>query len=178
MWGERARVFNGGQEDTMGSVSVRKTFARAVRDRRADPARSDRGRYKIEMDARSVRGASEGRDRGLRRGEMEEWTDGSRGNERAAGATRMRGMYLGTMTTVADAEEVGVMLAWGEKDTVALDSQGVIQRIWSLQYITPRSWTEETLKKQMQTRPKTLMLVKGHRGIEGNEKADERGGRG
>jgi len=49
----------------------------------------------------------------------------SRSDERA---TQTRGMYLGTLVTVADAEAVGVMLAWEESDRVALDSQGVIQR--------------------------------------------------
>lgn len=29
------------------------------------------------------------------------------------------------------AEEVGVLLAWEDHDRVALDSQGVIQRIWA-----------------------------------------------
>jgi len=33
-------------------------------------------------------------------------------------------MYLGTMAVVADAEELGVMLAWEDADQVALDSQG------------------------------------------------------
>jgi len=98
----------------------------------------------------------------LRPEEVEEWTDGtgSRSNERAAGVTRTRGMYLGTMATMADAESVGVMLAWEGADTVALDSQGVTQRIWSLRCITPRSWTEETLKAQMQERPRKLMWVR------------------
>ena len=70
--------------------------------------------------------------RDLAAGEVEEWTGGSRSEERAAGATRSRGMYLRTMATVADAEELGVMLAWEDADRVALDSQGVVQRIWNL----------------------------------------------
>jgi len=45
-------------------------------------------------------------------GMVEEWTDGSRMEGRAAGATRMEGLYLGTVATVADAEEVGVSIAW------------------------------------------------------------------
>ena len=80
--------------------------------------------------------------------EVKEWTEGGRNRERVAGATRTRGMYLSTMATVANAEAVGVMLAWEECDRVALDSQGVIQRIWSLQYISPRSWTEAALRSQ------------------------------
>jgi len=43
-------------------------------------------------------------------GEVEEWTDGSMMEGRAAGATREKSLYLGEWATVADAEEVGVML--------------------------------------------------------------------
>jgi len=38
-------------------------------------------------------------------------------------------LYLGEWATVAGAEEIGVLLAWEDYDKVALDSQGVIQRI-------------------------------------------------
>jgi len=103
---------------------------------------------------------------------VEEWTDGSRMEGRAAGATRTEGLYLGEWATVADAEEVGVMLAWENHSVVALDSQGVIQRIQNLQYTRPRSWVEEQLVKQMQEKPRVLMWVKGHNGTKGNEEAD------
>jgi len=43
---------------------------------------------------------------------VQEWTDGSRIEGRAAAATRTKGEYMGTMATVADAEELGVSLAW------------------------------------------------------------------
>ena len=65
--------------------------------------------------------------------------DRSRADGRAAGATRTRGLYLGEWATVADAEEVGVLLAWEDCDRVVLDSQGVIQKMWNLQYDQPRS---------------------------------------
>jgi len=54
----------------------------------------------------------------LRPGEVEGWTGGSKCDGRAAGATRTRGIYLGTMATVADAESAEVILAWEEADTI------------------------------------------------------------
>ena len=68
----------------------------------------------------------------LEEGKVEEWTDGSRMDNRAAAATTKRAEYLGEMATVADAEELGVSMAWEEHDVVALDSKGVIQRIQGL----------------------------------------------
>jgi len=57
---------------------------------------------------------------------------------------------------------------------VALDSQGVIQKIWSLKYGQPRSWIEEALVELMKQRPRTLMWVRGHQGERDNEAADRR----
>ena len=58
-----------------------------------------------------------------------------------------------------------------------LDSQGVIQRIWNLQFEQPRSWIEQALRVQMQWQPRALMWVRGHQGEKGNEEADMRAGK-
>jgi len=89
-------------------------------------------------------------------------------------ATRTEGLYLSTLATVADAESAGVMLAWKEHSTVALDSQGVIQRIWDLQFNAPGSWIEEELVRQVREKPRCLIWVRGYQGTGGNEKADKR----
>jgi len=95
---------------------------------------------------------------------VEEWTDGSRMEGRAAAATRTRAKYLETMSTIADAEELGVSMAWEKCDVVALDSKGVMERILGLTHQQPRSWIEEKLVRQMIERPRTLMWVKATMG--------------
>jgi len=57
----------------------------------------------------------------LNEDKVEEWSDGSRVGDRATGATRTKGLYLGEWATVADTEEVGGLLAWEEHDRVALN---------------------------------------------------------
>lgn len=61
--------------------------------------------------------------------EVEEWTDGSRVDGRAAAATRTEAQYLGVMATIVDAEALGMPLAWERSGVVALDSKGVVERI-------------------------------------------------
>jgi len=81
-------------------------------------------------------------------------SDGSRADGRAAGATQSKGLDLGECrVTEADTQETGVLLACEEYDKVALDSQGVIQRIWNLPYVQPRSWVEDALVEKMRESP-------------------------
>jgi len=105
---------------------------------------------------------------------VEEWTDGSRVDERATGAARTVAQYLGTTAIIADAEALGISLAWDMCGTVAPDNQGVIQRIHGLALRAPRSWIEERLVRQMAKRPRVLLWVKGHDGVEVNEAAGSR----
>lgn len=93
-------------------------------------------------------------------GRVEGWSDGSRMKRRAAGVMRAEAMYLGTMATIAGVEALGVPLAWQTCDVVALDSQGVIQRICGLKTQAPRSWVEERRARQMAERLMVLMWVK------------------
>ena len=75
-------------------------------------------------------------------------------------------------STVTDAEMLGVLLALEDRSAcIALDSQGAIQRLEQLYTQPARSW----IVAQLQSANKegcTLMWVKGHAGVEGNEAVD------
>jgi len=64
------------------------------------------------MGERVIRGERTMRVVELDEGQVEEWSDGSRMDDRAAAATTTKAKYLGEMATIADAEELGVSLAW------------------------------------------------------------------
>ena len=101
--------------------------------------------------------------------ETEEYTDGSRIEEAAAGATTRTAEYLGLHATVMDAEMLGISLALESHSTkIALDSQAAITR--AVQLFEPaRSWIELRIQKACREGC-TLMWVKGHAGIQGNVK--------
>ena len=78
---------------------------------------------------------------------VEEYSDGSKLDGAAAAATYRLAEYLEMHATVTDAELVGVLLALEDRShSVALDSQGAIQKLKQLYTQTARSWIEEQLQ--------------------------------
>ena len=106
---------------------------------------------------------------------MPEYSDGSRVEDVAAGATTRMAEYLGHHAIVMDAEMLGISLALeSNQRNIALDSQAAIIRTTQL-YIEPaRSWIELRIQRALKAAPCTVMWVKGHAGVEGNKEADRK----
>jgi len=107
------------------------------------------------------------------------YTDGSRFEGVAAGATAESGLFLGDLPTVIDAEMVGIAGALEEGySVVGSDSQVATGRCLNLACgaQVARPWIDEKAVKALKglEGKATLMCVKGHSGVEGNELADKR----
>ena len=101
-----------------------------------------------------------------------EFSDGSRRDGHTAAATTKKGLYLGEVATVMDAEMLGVAMGWEKSKKVATDSQASIGRIRKLRFECPRSWIEEIVVAAQSGKEKDIAWVKAHDGIPGNDYAD------
>ena len=101
-----------------------------------------------------------------------EFSDGSRTDGHTAAATTKKGLYLGQVATVIDAEMLGVAMRWENSKKVATDSQAAIRRILSLRLRHPKSWIEEIVVAMQNGKEKEIAWVKSHDGIPGTEYAD------
>ena len=87
-----------------------------------------------------------------------EYSDGSRIDGAAAGATTTEAEYLGRYATVMDAEMLGIALSLEAHNfTVALDSQGAMTGVVQLYTESARSWIELSVQKAMSLSPACLM---------------------
>jgi len=94
----------------VGSNYLRKTYAGKVEQIVREFLEED---VVLRWRSRGDYGRSEVQIEELDIDSVEEWTDGSKIGGRAAGATREKGMYLGTLAMIAEAEAeaAGVALA-------------------------------------------------------------------
>jgi len=103
------------------------------------------------------------------------YTDGSRIQDYKAAAGYRSSQGLGTYAMVVDAELLSLAIGLEEVyRTLASDSQGGITRILNLKRYKPSSWIEQRCQAAGKGADVTLIWVKGHNGVKGNEEANYR----